>query len=297
MKFVRDLMAKSLVSIASSKTLSEAKDTLLDNGISSAPVFDAYGKPLGLLTELGLVRAFLKVHNAADKSKDTVFHHREFLEQIDVIEENVPISQATKALFASPTQRLLIKDARGKFIGLVSPRDILKVVSGDFDHLLGIERELNDTQDELRKVSGKLKDSDEILSRYHDYLEQAPFFIHSLNEQGNVVFVNMRLREELGYGKGEMIGLTLEQLYSPDQIEKSRAGLAKIMKQGAHEPILTTILRKDGSLLRVEAVSSALKAPDGKFIATVTMSRPLASDNMLRALNGVLDMNKARPFD
>lgn len=297
MKFVRDLMTKTLISIPASKTLTEAKDVLLDNGITSLPVFDAYGKPIGLLTELGLVRAFLKVHNSTDKSKDTIFHHKEFLDTLTVVEEDVPILQAIKMLFGSGVIRLLVKDSKGKFIGIISPRDILRVVSGDFDRVMGIERELNQTQTALRKVSGKLKDSDEILSRYHDYLEQAPFFIHSLDEEGNLVFVNMRLRDELGYGRGEMIGMNLEDIYTRDQVEKSRSGLKKILKQGAHDPIITTMLRKDGSILRVEAVSSALKSPEGKFFATVTMSRPLASDNMLRALNGVLDITKAEPFD
>lgn len=297
MKFVRDLMSKSLISIVASKSLNDAKDVLLDNGISSVPVFDAYGKPLGLLTEPGLVRAYLKVHNSSDKSKDTIFHHREFLEAITVIDEDVPITQAIKILFGSPSQRLLVKDGRNKYVGIVSPRDILKVVSGDFDHITGIERELNQTQNALRKATGKLKDSDEILTRYHDYLEQAPFFIHSLNEQGAVVFANKRLRDELGYVKGEMIGMGLEELYARDQVEKSRGGLQRIIKNGAHEPLITSMLRRDGSVMRVEAISSALKGADGKFIATVTMSRPLASDNMLRALNGVLDIDKAEPFD
>lgn len=297
MKLVRDLMTKTLISIPASKTLTEAKDVLLDNGITSLPVFDAYGKPIGLLTELGLVRAFLKVHNSADKSKDTIFHHKEFLDTITVVDEDVPILQAIKMLFGSGVIRLLVKDSRNKFIGIISPRDILRVVSGDFDRVMGIERELTHTQTALRKVSGKLKDSDEILSRYHDYLEQAPFFIHSLDEEGSLVFANMRLREELGYERGEMIGMRLEDIYTKDQVEKSRSGLKKIMKRGAHEPIITTMRRKNGSALRVEAVSSALKSPDGKFFATVTMSRPLASDNMLRALNGVLDLTKSEPFD
>jgi PAS domain S-box-containing protein len=290
-------MSKSLISIPSSKTLIETKNILLDNGITSVPVFDNFGKPMGLLTEIGLVRAFLKVHNSTDKSKDTIFHHREFLEPITIVEDTAPISQATRALFTSTINRLLVRDSKGKFIGMVSPRDILRVVSGDFDRTLGIERELKDTQSALRKVKGKLRDSDEILSRYHDYLEQAPFYIHSLDEEGNLVFVNKRLREELGYKTTEMIGMNLEDIYTRDQVEKSRQGLRKIIKQGSHDPVITMMQRKDGTALRVEAVSSALKAADGKFIATVTMSRPLASDNMLRALNGVLDLSKDGAFD
>ena len=282
-------MSKTLVSIPASKTLVEAKNVLLDNGISSVPVFDAYGAPLGLLTELAMVRAFLKLHNAPDKVKDTVFQYREFLEPITTIGEDVPITQAIKVFFATPIHRLLVQDSRKRYIGMISPRDILKVVSGDFDHVMDIERELDETQDALRKVGGKLKDSEEILERYHDYLEQAPFFIHSLNTEGHIVFANKRLRDELGYGPGEMIGIGIEKLYSPDQVERSRAGLSKIISSGTHEPVVTTMMRKNLTSIRVEAVSSALKSPDGKFIATVTISRPLASDNMLRALNGVLD--------
>ncbi len=93
-----------------------------------------------------------------------------------------------------------------------------------------------------------------------------------------------------------MIGMTLDQIYTQDQVERSRKGLEKIIKEGAHKPVITSMKKRDGAELRVEAISSALNSPNGRFIATVTMSRPLASDNMLRALN-LAEMGKVEPFD
>lgn len=297
MKSARELMTANPITIPSFKTLKEGLDTLFDLGISSVPVVDNFGEPLGLLSEFALVRAYLKFHNSEDKSKNQIFHFKELLEPISIIQETLSVSDTIKSVFANSFHRVLVKNGSGKLVGVVSPKDILKVLSGDQNHLSQLEVELNTTKADLRKLAGQLKDNEEITLRYHSYLEEAPFNFHSLNEEGKVIFANRSLRETLGYTSDELIGMPLDALYTPDQVDKAREGLKSIMKSGTHLPIITTFRCKDGTSLRVEALSSALIGSEGQFIATVTMSRRMASDNMLRALNGVLDISEAKPFE
>ena len=47
-------------------------------------------------------------------------------------------------------------------------------------------------------------------------------------------------------------------------------------------------MRKDGSTVRCDIASSALRDSNGKFISTISVLRPVDSEELLRALNGVM---------
>ncbi len=282
--------------LPSSSTLSDGAQLLVEQGISSIPVIDNMGTPMGFLSEFSLIRCYLKLHQSKEKNKDQIYHFRELLEPMALVPAEATLQEAIRILFSSPFHRALVEGANGKIVGIICPKDILKVLTNDRHSISKFESELVATKKDLRNVAGKLKDAEEILSRYHAYLENAPFHIHSVNEEGKVVFANRSLRKALDYDSNEIIGMNLDELYSPDHAEDAKKGLEKIRKNGGHEPVITSMLCKNGDEYRVEAITSAVNGPDGKFIATITMSRRLAADNMLRALNGVLDTKKNAAF-
>lgn len=294
---VSDFMTPNPLTIPSSLSLADAAKALFESGYSSVPVLENMGTPLGFLSEFSLIRSFLKLHQMKDKSKDQVYHFREYLEPLATVNHEADLNEAIRVLFSNTFHRALVEGPNGKIVGMVSPKDVLMVLTNKRHSLSKLESELADTQKQLRNISGKLKDAEEILSRYHSYLENAPFHIHSINEEGKVIFANQSLRKALGYEPQEIVGLKLDQLYVEEHAPGALSGLKKVMKSGAHEPVITSMRCKDGSEYRIEAISSALRATDGSFIATVTMSRRLSSDNMLRALHRVLDPTKGNPFD
>ncbi len=48
------------------------------------------------------------------------------------------------------------------------------------------------------------------------------------------------------------------------------------------------MLKKNGEKLRIDIVSTAIHDEAGEFVGTISVSRPVDSDILLRALHGVL---------
>ncbi len=276
-----------------STNLEDSIKSFCELGITSAPVIDVYGDIKGLITELGLIRLYFRVHGKGE-TKDQIAYHFDLLEKAETVTEDTPINDTIKSLLQSHIHRVVVLDKHKKIIGIISPKDLLKVFNGDSESRL--QKDLKVAREDLKKTVGKLKDSEDLSNRYFSYLESAPFMIHSVNEEGRVIMANKRLSTALGYEPGELIGKSLLDLFEGDNGNKAMVGLKALMKDGIHPPVITAMIRKDKSAVRVEAVSTALYNELGDFVGTITMSRSLASDNMLRALNGVLDKS-AKPFD
>lgn len=285
-----DLMTVKPIIIPSSHTISEALHVFIENGMTSAPVVDAHGEILGLLTELGLIRGYFRLHSKTGQ-KEHLAYHMDILEPCQTIQEDAHVQETVKLLLKTPTHRVVVLDKHKKITGIISPKDILRVFTGERDKKSRIQRDLQETRDNLRQLTGQLKDAEEIISRYHGYFENAPFMIHSVNEEGKIVLANRRLSEALGYKPSELVGKTIKDLFDEENYNKAMNGLKKLMLEGVHPAVVTVMKCKDGSTMRVEACSTTLRSEKGDFIATITMSRRLASDNMLRALHGVLDMD------
>jgi hypothetical protein len=50
----------------------------------------------------------------------------------------------------------------------------------------------------------------------------------------------------------------------------------------------TTMLRKNGDKMRVDIVSSSFKDQKGEFVGTISISREVDAEDLLRALNGLM---------
>ncbi|MGQ9724450.1 MAG: CBS domain-containing protein [Tepidimonas sp.] len=132
---VQDVMAHEAVSVRESMTVAEGWRRLAERGLGQAPVLDAQGRLVGLLT-----RAELLSVERLPQPEDSALVWRAFLAQpvsgvmvtpVPAVTPDVPLRRLALALLDTGLPGLPVVDDSGALVGFVSRSDILKAVVHD----------------------------------------------------------------------------------------------------------------------------------------------------------------------
>lgn len=120
-----------------------------------------------------------------------------------------------------------------------------------------------------------------------DLFDRAPCGYHSLNADGIYVAVNQTELDWLGYRKDELIGkMCFLDLITPESAALFQQEFPRFMEIGFVRDIEFTMRRGDGSLMPVLVNATAIKDPDGRFIASrstlVDITYRKRADDLLR---------------
>jgi len=287
MKSARDIMTKNPFSLKSSMLIPEAVQTMMSHHISSAPVLDVNNQVLGQISEIELLKCYIQVSKKGSANKVLFDFKNLFTKTISVdIDDN--ITTIVKAVMDSASHRVLVLENRS-LVGIISPKDILKYLIGDQNKSGSMVLELNILQDRISILKDQLKATQSELSNIGGVVEKSPFMFHSVNAQGTIVIANEKLHSELGYQPKELIGKSINDLYTPGDKDLVLESLKKLQASDQSIKVYTTYIRKNKAPLRVEVVSTAIRNGKGEFIATSSISRILDSDSLLRALHGIYE--------
>ncbi len=121
------LMTANPIVLESSMSIQEAVEIFSKHKISSAPVMTSMGEVGGQLTELVLVRA-LVLHQLQPDKYQKLAQIQELLETSVFVEPRDSISAVMKALLKSSSRRVMVKSAGRKIFGIISPKDMLRVL-------------------------------------------------------------------------------------------------------------------------------------------------------------------------
>jgi CBS domain-containing protein len=145
----KDVMTPDPIVLESSMTISEVVDLFTKKKISSAPVQSSMGGDVaGQLTELGLVRA-LVLHQLQPQKYSKIAHCMELLEEGVFVDPKDSLTVVIKAMIKSPSQRILVKSEGRKIFGIISPKDMMRVL------LQGENEESKAMQTEIGKLGEK----------------------------------------------------------------------------------------------------------------------------------------------
>ncbi len=294
MKTARELMTPNPKFVQSGEELIETLQLFLTNEIHYAPVVTPMGKVLGLLSEISLVKASLRQYMESGKHEKVV-HHQDLLEEAAFVIEDDGLDEVLKTLIKSPSHRVLVMSKTGKLIGIISPKDILALLSGEGKKTINLRAELDSAKVEAEKLSMQLKNMAEALARYQKLFSDTPYMMHSVDAQGVIQMANKKIHSVLGYIEGELIGRSLNDLYPKSVQHEAFDGLKRIMEQGYHHTTYTSMMTKSGQKVRVDIASSSLRDNEGRFIGTISISREVDSENLLRSLHGVLGTKILHP--
>lgn len=119
---IRDVMARDLVTLSPALEISRAAVLLLDRGISGAPVVDASGALVGVLSKKDCLRATLQASYFRDWSGTVETYMSRDPQTLDA---DLDLLEAAERFLASTYRRFPVLSA-GALVGQVSRADLLR---------------------------------------------------------------------------------------------------------------------------------------------------------------------------
>jgi CBS domain-containing protein len=121
----RELMAAHLVSLTPEMSIVEAAEILVRNEISGAPVVDADGHLIGMITEFDCLQAVASAEYQMDRH-DTAETVRDLMTDVrHTVAPDVDLYGVAHELVSNRVRRLPVVE-NGQLVGQVSRRDVLK---------------------------------------------------------------------------------------------------------------------------------------------------------------------------
>lgn len=146
METMAEIMTRAVVTISEDATLREAAALLSEKRISGAPVVDAQGALVGILSESDLLNEARKrsalprtaafgIFVASEEVLQRLYHDGADLCVRSVMSTNLitateetTVKEATRTMVGKKINRLPILDPKGKVVGIVTREDLLKAV-------------------------------------------------------------------------------------------------------------------------------------------------------------------------
>lgn len=125
-----DVMTPNPITLDSSTAILDAVKLFIEKKISSVPVFSTMGDIAGQLTELVLVRIMV-MYQLQPEKYSKLAHCVELLEPAHFADPTDSITTVLKTIIKSPSRRVLVRSNGRKILGIISPKDLLKVLMAD----------------------------------------------------------------------------------------------------------------------------------------------------------------------
>jgi CBS domain-containing protein len=145
---VGDAMSQQVVSVGPTAGYRRIVDLMATHAISGVPVVDRNGRPLGVVSEDDLLakeRAQSAFRDGAwaehrqvatDRSRARAFRARDLMTApAATITADAPLAVAARRMHEGHVRRLIVVDAGGRMIGIVSRRDLLGVFRAPDDEI------------------------------------------------------------------------------------------------------------------------------------------------------------------
>lgn len=123
----KDIMTADPFTILTNEDPNEIHRIFLTKKLTAIPISDQNGNVLGILSEMGLVKVIAQFR--ADGNNKKIGSYTSTLEKAAYVEDTESIGNIVKALVNSPTHRVLVRNKAEKVIGIISPKDLLRMLA------------------------------------------------------------------------------------------------------------------------------------------------------------------------
>ena len=127
---VKDYMAAKLVTVTPQTNVVEAMEMLLNSQVSGAPVVDAEGQLVGVLSEADLLHVIIQ-DSYYDESVGIVADYMKA--PVDTVDANLDIYTLAQK-FTEEHRRRYPVVSNGKLVGQISRRDVLRAAQDALQH-------------------------------------------------------------------------------------------------------------------------------------------------------------------
>jgi len=105
-------------------------------------------------------------------------------------------------------------------------------------------------------------------------LDNFPDMIHSIDDDGKIVYTNLTAEKLLGYKREELLGMNIRQIYAPEVLKAVEKGFTDLKKRG-DKTVESLLCAKDGTRIPVEIRSFSIYDDTGRFLRTFSILRDI----------------------
>ena len=127
MLVAKDLMSPDPIIVQTNADPSAILDVFLTKRVTALPVAKQSSEIIGMISEMNLVK--IMVQHAVDGGGKKLGNYENHFEPATFVDEDDSLGNVVKALISSPTHRVLVWNKLEKIVGIVSPKDLLKVLA------------------------------------------------------------------------------------------------------------------------------------------------------------------------
>lgn len=106
-------------------------------------------------------------------------------------------------------------------------------------------------------------------------LDNFPDIIHSVDDDGNIVYANNTAVKLLGYTREELLTMNIRDIYDPEIFKQVSEGFNRLKKEGDIWIPESILIAKDGTRIPVEIRSFSIYDAKGNFIRTFSILRDI----------------------
>ena len=130
---VKDVMTRQVVCVAKDQLLSDAADLFVEKGISGAPVVDASGRCVGILSAIDYVKREHVLRGTAmeQAAEDRVY--QEMSVGVRSVQPENTLLNAARIMCEKHVHRLPVLDLEGKPVGLITSMDVVAALVNAID--------------------------------------------------------------------------------------------------------------------------------------------------------------------
>lgn len=118
----KDLMTKNVITVKEDTSVVELAKILYENQISGVPVVDSQGKVVGVVTEKDILNIIFSGNVQHTKVGDIMSRN------VIKFSPDTDIDKVALAISEHNIRRVIIVDKDNKVVGIVSRRDIIKMI-------------------------------------------------------------------------------------------------------------------------------------------------------------------------
>ncbi len=121
----KDIMSSRLIVAKEEMNLEEALKLLVNNKVTGLPVVNAKGEMVGIISEYDII-----VKVGRDKKVDPASFQGAlpYTKTVDAVREDTTLEDVLERFITAKVRRLPVLDQSGRLVGIISRRDVMKVL-------------------------------------------------------------------------------------------------------------------------------------------------------------------------
>ncbi len=121
----KDIMTESITVARAEMSVEEAVKLLVSHRITGMPVVDKEGKMIGIVSEHDILKVASKKKTENPGDLQQLIR---YTKKVEFVHVDTPLAEIINQLVKKQIRRLPVVDADGKLVGIISQRDVMRLL-------------------------------------------------------------------------------------------------------------------------------------------------------------------------